>query len=75
MFLLVPARSVYFRKSVTLGFLNAKFQFGDCQCVCYSRKYVISEAGTSENLCNYEKYQCKCSSFLQELHFSANYLH
>ena len=41
----------YSRKSVTLDFLNAKSQFGDCQNVCYSRKSVISESGTSENLC------------------------
>ena len=41
----------YSRKSVTLNFFNAKFQFGDCQNVRYSRKSVISESGTSENLC------------------------
>ena len=41
----------YSRKSVTLGFFNAKFQFGDRQNVRYSRKSVISESGTSENLC------------------------
>ena len=41
----------YSRKSVTLDIFNVKFQFGDCQNVCYSRKSVISESGTSENLC------------------------
>ena len=41
----------YSRKSLTLGFLNAKYQFGDCQSVRYSRKSIISESGTSENLC------------------------
>ena len=41
----------YSRKSVTLGGFNAKFQFGHCQNVRYSRKFVISESGTSENLC------------------------
>ena len=38
-------------KSVTLDFFNAKSQFEDCQNVSYSRKSVISESGTSENLC------------------------
>ena len=38
-------------ESVTLGFFNAKSQFGYCQNVHYSRKSVISESGTSENLC------------------------
>ena len=33
----------------TLGFFNAKFQYGDCQNVRYSRKSV-----TSENLCTLE---------------------
>ena len=46
--------SVLSRKSVTLGFLKAKSQFGDCQNVRYSRKSGISESGTSENLCNYK---------------------
>ena len=41
----------YFPKSVTLDFFNAKSQFGDCQNVCYSQEPVISESGTSENLC------------------------
>ena len=43
----------YSRKSVTLGFFNGKFQFGDRQNIRYSRKSVISESGTSENLCTY----------------------
>ena len=38
----------YFRKSVTLGFLNAKFLFGNWANVRYSRKSVISESGTSD---------------------------
>ena len=41
----------YSRKSVTLGFFNAKSQFGDRQNVSYSRKSVIPESSTSENLC------------------------
>ena len=41
----------YSRKSVTLDIFNVNFQFGDCQNVRYSRKSVISESGTSENLC------------------------
>ena len=43
--------ALYSRKSVTLDFFHAKFQFGDCQKVRYSRKSVISESGTPENLC------------------------
>ena len=42
----------YSRKSVTLDFSNAKSQFGDCQNVCYFQKSIISEFGTSENICN-----------------------
>ena len=42
----------YSRKSVTLDILNVKFHFGDCRNERYSRKSVISESGTSENLCN-----------------------
>ena len=34
-------------------FFNGKFQFGDCKNVCYSQKSVISESGTSKNLCNH----------------------
>ena len=41
----------YSRKSVTLSFFKAKFQFGDCQNLRYSRKSIISESVTSENLC------------------------
>ena len=41
----------YSRKSVTLAIFSAKFQFGDFQNVRYTRKSVISESGTSENLC------------------------
>ena len=41
----------YFRKSVTLGYLYAKSQFVYCQNVRHTRKSVISESGTSENLC------------------------
>ena len=41
-----------YRKSVTLGFFNAKSQFGDYQNVPYSQKSLISESGTSKNLCN-----------------------
>ena len=43
----------YSRKSVTLGFFNKKFQFGGWENVRYSRKFVISESGTSENLCTF----------------------
>ena len=57
----------YSRKSVTLGFFNGKFQFGYRQNVHYSGKSVISESGTSENLCTYnlwEKIFCTEKSFL-----------
>ena len=41
----------YSRISVTSDFINAKYQFGDCQNVRYSGKSIISESGSSENLC------------------------
>ena len=41
----------YSLKSVSLDFLNAKSKFDDCRNVLYSRKSIISEFGTSENLC------------------------
>ena len=42
---------------ITLGFFKAKFQFGDCKNVRYSRKFVISESGTSENLYKRSKFK------------------
>ena len=47
----------YSRKSVTLGFFNGKFQIGNFQNVRYSRKSVISESGTSENLCIFTAFE------------------
>ena len=40
----------YSRKSITLDFLNGKFQFGDCQNICYSRNLLqrFSEVADSE---------------------------
>ena len=37
-------------KIITLDFLNANFQFGDCQNVRYSSESIISESGTFKNL-------------------------
>ena len=55
----------YSRKSVTLDIFNVKFQFGDCQNVRYSRKKsVISESGTSENLCSINFLAALCKWYL-----------